>query len=215
MAIVNSLAIGKSKKSAGNLTYATVKGRTIAKQKVVEVHNPNTPAQQAQRTAMATIVLFWQVWASAFKSYFTKLKPLFSAFNQFVHMNKEIMHTPGLITPDDKIGAIAGMYVSSGYYGEGSIALSGGPRSIDFLNVALANDVKAGDKFIRINPSTNKLTMQVESHTVTAEEVTTIKEQMMLIEAFPNSEESIFAVLFQSADGKVTSTSKFVDLSAS
>lgn len=36
MAIIRSLAVGKARKSAGNLTYRTVRGRTIASEKVGE-----------------------------------------------------------------------------------------------------------------------------------------------------------------------------------
>lgn len=48
MAIVNSLAIGKSVKSAGNLTYKTVRGRTIASQRITS-NKSNTAAQEARR----------------------------------------------------------------------------------------------------------------------------------------------------------------------
>lgn len=48
MAIVNSLAIGKSVKSAGNLTYKTVRGRTIASQRITQ-NKSNTLPQQIQR----------------------------------------------------------------------------------------------------------------------------------------------------------------------
>lgn len=48
MAIINSLAIGKSVKSAGNLTYKTVRGRTIASQRITQ-NKSNTPFQQNQR----------------------------------------------------------------------------------------------------------------------------------------------------------------------
>lgn len=48
MAIVNSLAIGKSVKSAGNLTYKTIRGRTIASQRIVS-NKSNTAAQAGQR----------------------------------------------------------------------------------------------------------------------------------------------------------------------
>lgn len=48
MAIVNSLAIGKSVKSAGNLTYKTVRGRTIASQRIIS-NKSNTPSQSDQR----------------------------------------------------------------------------------------------------------------------------------------------------------------------
>ena len=48
MAIINSLAIGKSVKSAGNLTYKTVRGRTIASQRITS-NKSNTAAQASQR----------------------------------------------------------------------------------------------------------------------------------------------------------------------
>lgn len=49
MAIVNSLAIGKSVKSAGNLTYKTIRGRTIASQRITS-NKSNTILQSAQRS---------------------------------------------------------------------------------------------------------------------------------------------------------------------
>lgn len=49
MAIVKSLAIGKSVKSAGNLTYKTVRGRTIASQRITS-NSSNTIKQSIQRT---------------------------------------------------------------------------------------------------------------------------------------------------------------------
>lgn len=48
MAIINSLAIGKSVKSAGNLTYKTVRGRTIASQRITQ-NKSNSPSQENQR----------------------------------------------------------------------------------------------------------------------------------------------------------------------
>lgn len=54
MAIVNSLAIGKSKKSAGNLTYKTVRGRTIASQRITE-NKSNTFLQATQRGRFANV----------------------------------------------------------------------------------------------------------------------------------------------------------------
>lgn len=48
MAIINSLAIGKSVKSAGNLTYKIIRGRTIASQRITQ-NKSNTPSQENQR----------------------------------------------------------------------------------------------------------------------------------------------------------------------
>ena len=50
MAIIRSLAVGKARKSAGNLTYRTVRGRTIASEKVGErpiTRAPGEPMSKA------------------------------------------------------------------------------------------------------------------------------------------------------------------------
>lgn len=54
MAIINSLAIGKSYKSAGNLTYKTIRGRTIASQRITS-NKSNTAAQQEQRSHFSAV----------------------------------------------------------------------------------------------------------------------------------------------------------------
>lgn len=54
MAIINSLAIGKSVKSAGNLTYKTVRGRTIASQRITS-NKSNTPMQASQRSRFSQV----------------------------------------------------------------------------------------------------------------------------------------------------------------
>lgn len=54
MAIINSLAIGKSVKSAGNLTYKTVRGRTIASQRITR-NISNTASQQSQREHFGSV----------------------------------------------------------------------------------------------------------------------------------------------------------------
>lgn len=54
MAIIHSLAIGKSVKSAGNLTYKTVRGRTIASQRIIS-NKSNTARQQNQREHFAKV----------------------------------------------------------------------------------------------------------------------------------------------------------------
>ena len=209
MAIVNSLAIGKSKKSAGNLTYATVKGRTIAKQKPTSVANPNTPAQQAQRTAMATIVNFWQLWASAYKDLFTKRNKLFSAFNQFVHLNKEIMHTPGLITETGLIGDIEGMYIASGKYNENTLSVSAGANpKVSTNNMDLLLNLVEGDKIILIKKQTNAMSFSTYTKTLTSADIEACK--LVSGVSLPElNEGDVYAIVYQSADNKVNSTAVF------
>lgn len=49
MAIVNSIAFGKTRKSAGNVVFYDRLGQTIARQKNLSPSNPNTYAQVSQR----------------------------------------------------------------------------------------------------------------------------------------------------------------------
>lgn len=73
MAIINSLAIGKSVKSAGNLTYKTVRGRTIASQRIT-TNRSNTAAQQMQRSSFGNSNQAMQLVLPWINSCFEKSK---------------------------------------------------------------------------------------------------------------------------------------------
>ena len=86
MAIINSLAIGKSVKSAGNLTYKTVRGRTIASQRITS-NESNTFFQVLQRGHFSTVskcINLCQLWID---NAFEKSK-YGSARNNFFKLNK-------------------------------------------------------------------------------------------------------------------------------
>lgn len=88
MAIINSLAIGKSYKSAGNLTYKTVRGRTIASQRITQ-NTSNTAAQGAQRSRFGATAQCMQLFLLYVNNFFEKTK-YGSARNQYVKVNKFI-----------------------------------------------------------------------------------------------------------------------------
>lgn len=73
MAIINSLAIGKSVKSAGNLTYKTVRGRTIASQRIT-TNRSNTISQQIQRSSFSASNQAMQLVLPWINSCFEKSK---------------------------------------------------------------------------------------------------------------------------------------------
>lgn len=87
MAIVKSLGLGKARGSAGEFTYSTVEGRTIARTKPAHVHNPNTEGQQAQRTKMRDVVIAWRDAGQRFEKLWTNRKKYHSAYNSFVSAN--------------------------------------------------------------------------------------------------------------------------------
>lgn len=86
MAIINSLAIGKSVKSAGNLTYKTVRGRTIASQRIT-TNKSNTMAQSIQRSRFAVCARAAQLIQVFINNCYEKSK-YGSARNAFMHINK-------------------------------------------------------------------------------------------------------------------------------
>lgn len=88
MAIINSLAIGKSFKSAGNLTYKTVRGRTIASQRII-TNKSNTIAQGFQRSQFGTTARCMQLFLPYVNNFFEKTK-YGSSRNQYVKQNKYI-----------------------------------------------------------------------------------------------------------------------------
>lgn len=87
MAIVKSLGLGKARGSAGEFTYSTIEGRTIARTKPAHVHNPKTDAQQAQRTKMREVVVAWRAAGQRFERLWTNRKKYHSAYNSFVSAN--------------------------------------------------------------------------------------------------------------------------------
>ena len=87
MAIVKSLGLGKARGSAGEFTYSTIEGRTIARTKPAHVHNPKTDAQQAQRSKMRDVVIAWRDVGQRFERLWTNRKKYHSAYNSFVAAN--------------------------------------------------------------------------------------------------------------------------------
>lgn len=87
MAIVKSLGLGKARGSAGEFTYSTIEGRTIARTKPAHVHNPKTDAQQAQRKKMRDVVIAWRDAGQRFEKLWTNRKKYHSAYNSFVAAN--------------------------------------------------------------------------------------------------------------------------------
>lgn len=86
MAIVNSLGIGKSVKSAGNLTYKTIRGRTIASQRIIS-NKSNTQLQANQRIAFGRASQAIQLCSAYIDTVYEKSK-YGSARNNFQKLNK-------------------------------------------------------------------------------------------------------------------------------
>lgn len=116
MAIIRSLAIGKARKSAGNLTFATVEGRTIAREKPVFVKNPRTPAQLEQRDKMRKVVAAYRDFGVKVKQGFTVVPKYTSQYNEFVKRNMAVAENYVVDEETGKVTGLIGTQVSRGSY---------------------------------------------------------------------------------------------------
>ena len=148
MAIVNSIAIGAAKNSIGQITYQTVKGRTIARQKPIHVANPRTPPQVAQRKKMANLVAAWRTFFFQTRPWWTVIKGYGSAYNEFVSRNMQ--YASDVVIEDDRITSLPeGFYISSGKYGETAVSLDysvGGDLRASVKDLQLLAEMNPGDK---------------------------------------------------------------------
>lgn len=89
MAIFESAAFTKLRKSFGNLTTCEHKGQNIVKQKVEKVTNPNTESQQMQRKKFPTLVDLSVKFSPAIAVGLKNAKKTkHTVENYFVHVNK-------------------------------------------------------------------------------------------------------------------------------
>ena len=176
MAIVRSLAVGKARKSAGNLTYQTVKGRTIAREKPAFVANPNTPAQQAQRAKMSTMVEAWRAWFATLASFFTVIKGYGSAYNEFVSRNIHLQRVIFFDPDTDKLHPGTGITVATGKYGSNALNATLGANSITVgvNDFQLRNDMLVGDRMMAYIFSTGMPLPEVLEHVLNATDIDTL-----------------------------------------
>lgn len=149
MAIINSVAIGKAVNSIGNLTYQTIKGRTIARQKPTNVYNPRTVSQKRYRTQFAYIVRYWREEGSFFSPYYTKLVGYGSAYNTCISLNNKA-EKPTVEMVNGKLKMAVGYYMSYGVYPNDSIYVSDRTSENYFIveNDDLIDNLRLGDQLI-------------------------------------------------------------------
>lgn len=116
MAIIKSLAVGKAKGSAGQLTYAYVGGDTIMKGKVAFPKIPRTLGQMNLRVRWANIVNLWQTFEGDLHPSFEAAAGRTSDFNLFVGRNNKV---PVFLTK--QMAAAGGCVVAEYLMTEGSL----------------------------------------------------------------------------------------------
>lgn len=116
MAIIKSLAVGKAKGSAGQLTYTYVGGDTIMKGKVAFPKIPRTLGQMNLRVRWANIVNLWQTFEGDLHPSFEAAAGRTSDYNLFVGRNNKV---PVFLTK--QMAAAGGCVVAEYLVTEGSL----------------------------------------------------------------------------------------------
>lgn len=89
MAVINSVGVGRGSKSVGEFTYRYTRGRTIASRRITR-NTSKTPAQVGRRGAFGSFVWMFSPYKWFFSDGYEKTKHG-SSFNQFVHVNRELL----------------------------------------------------------------------------------------------------------------------------
>lgn len=96
MAIINSITMGKAKKSLGNVTLTVLKTQAVAKQKMTSYTDKNSDLQKSQRNQLKNVVRVWPF----FKAYLLLagglVRSVESHYNMFVRLFvNEVIDTLG------------------------------------------------------------------------------------------------------------------------
>lgn len=87
MARYSSIAVGRAKGSAGDITFSSAFGIKYFKQKPLQVANPNTAGQQAQRTKIRFLVSLFRLMGDYSNRAFKEVAVGMSAYNAFFSRN--------------------------------------------------------------------------------------------------------------------------------
>lgn len=148
MAIIKSLAIGRAKGSAQDLTYTTIGGDTIVKGKVAFPKNPKTVGQMARRVRWANLVNFWQAFNNINHPSFEARPARVSDFNAFIGANIAGAHVY-LTTSEASQGAavVAAYMVSRGSLP--AIDIGAGTGGVPVTDISLGNLTIDGDTTLK------------------------------------------------------------------
>lgn len=187
MAIIDSIVIGTSKKSMGNMTLRKVRGRSIGSKKIME-NLSNTEKQAAQRTSFKDISQLMAKISFLINQSYEKSR-YGSARNNFFKINKEWFKDKTgmaeLQSPVDVVEFLLENNLPYIAYGGGSGTISSymasevNPENSQAVKATLYN-VKEGDctaKLITINEQdgvsiidyTDQIVFDAESQTATVD----------------------------------------------
>lgn len=120
MGVIKQGILGGFSGSVGGVTGSSWKGIAVMKSKPLSVANPNTEAQQSQRTSFKTIALLAsQVLTTVCQIVYNPIAQKMSGYNLFCKQNKLAFSGSGVFTPANAYiggGSLKNVTVTDGTY---------------------------------------------------------------------------------------------------
>lgn len=216
MAIVNSIILGRAKGSIGNVSFSTQKGRVIARQKPTIVANPNTALQRNQRAKVSVSNVAWYFIGNFVKSGITQLVGYGSAFNTYVSKNADLFVNKALTKENFTFKELRNTFATVGALPIISTTLddeSASSLDVSFSKSELSMFANVGD-LVKVVAGKENSDSVSYSEVVLTEEILNALSPSVTFEGLSlvGSGSTVGAVWFESADGRISSTSKFGNL---
>lgn len=156
MAIPQNTLIGKTSGSVGGTTFSSWKGKNILKSKAVSVANPNTPAQQTQRSALKKAVAVFRAIHDIVDLGFMQQAVGMSGYNAFTSENLRNGAFTGLT--ENAIDAIPSLKIAKGTLAPTAISTASQTVNQTGFIVTWANSITANQ-----SPADKALVVIVDS----------------------------------------------------
>lgn len=211
MAIVRSIAIGRARGSAGDITYTESKGRTIVRERRREGAPLSSPAQLSHQSRRNGLIAAWNYRLKNYSYLWTNLQPYVSPYTMFLKMNAPFSAEPWVVGTSWNVTP-AGGYISWGIYDEYSVSITR-THTLGFYvhvhNRRIINDIRVGDRFVVMRrTSETSGTVSFITLNVTQQRLDSIKENAYFY-ADTSANYNLFAVSFHSVFYNRSSTGRW------
>lgn len=216
MAIVRSSLLTKIRGPIGNVSFSTQKGRIIAREKPTVVSNPQSPAQTAQREAMARVVAAWQRIGDDIRVGMTSYSEYGNPYSGFISENIDLAKLKTYNPADFNNQEMSGYVVSDGNLGtllDESASATATTITVQIAMNSISEALKENDTMYLVVGETNSKGFEKSSVAVgTIDRGQLAKAYTFNVGTDYQGDDIEFAVFAVSADGEKSTRQTLVSL---